>query len=53
MQSLMLVYENFPFHFIDINALVHIVWLVGTIQPMALLNLLDSKGYVHQSIQAH
>jgi len=49
----MSVCEKFPFHFIDINALVHIVWLVGTIQPMALLNLLDSEVYVHRSVQAH
>jgi len=43
MRSLTSVYERFPFHFIDIDALVHIVWIVGTIQPIALLKLLDSS----------
>jgi len=44
LESLSSVYEKVPLHYIEVNFLIHIVWLVGTIQPIALLNLLESSN---------
>ena len=37
------VYDKVPLPYIDVDFLLHIVWLIGTVQPTALLELLLLK----------